>query len=206
MNTINLLIKPYSHLCNLECTYCFYKRVRDIYRQKKPRMSIETAEIMLKKVLAQGRKHNSFCWQGGEPTLLGIDFYRKIIDLQNRFAMPHQSIENSIQTNGILLNQEWADFLRKNNFLVGLSLDGTESIHDKYRKFPGGKGTFKTVFQKTDLLKKNNVSFNILTLLTDANIHCPGNLYSFFKKNAFSHLQFIPCMEKNSSTLVSIII
>jgi uncharacterized protein len=200
MSGINLLIKPSSYLCNLECTYCFYRKTKDIYDHERPLMSVETAAAMIQKALSLGRVHNSFCWQGGEPTLSGLDFYREIVNIQKESAMPHQSVENSFQTNGVLINQDWADFFRENNFLVGLSLDGPEGIHNKYRRFPDGRGSYNNVIQKAALLEKNKVAFNILTLLTDANIHGPGRLYSFFRQNGFDHLQFIPCIEKNPNT------
>ena len=130
---MNLLVKPASYLCNLDCSYCFYKRTEALYPGSRPMMTKATAETMIQKALALGHPNNSFCWQGGEPTLMGLDFFRKVIDLQQRLAADGQSVETSIQTNGLLIDDDWAGFLADNNILVGLSLDGPPDIHDRHR-------------------------------------------------------------------------
>lgn len=192
--SLYLLLKPSSHLCNLSCDYCFYKRVSDVYPVGKM-MTIETAEAIVRKTLEMGGRHNSFTWQGGEPTLMGLDFYKEVCRLQDRYRSPGQVVENSLQTNGVLIDDEWADFLKQRNFLVGLSLDGPREIHDHYRKSNNGEGTYSRVMKTANLLRERNVPFNILVLLTDLNVGKPDEIYRFLLDNDFTHLQFIPCLE-----------
>jgi uncharacterized protein len=196
---MNLLIKPSSYHCNIDCTYCFYKRVKSVYPEGKAMMSLETAEEMIEKTLSLGNLSNSFCWQGGEPTLLGLDFYREVVAIQSRHLRTGQQVENSLQTNGILLDEAWCAFLRENRFLVGVSLDGPEEIHDHYRRSSSGRGTFHRVMESIDRMRKHSVDFNILTLLTDVNIRKPEELYRFYRENDFNYLQFIPCIEYDDS-------
>lgn len=192
----NFLFKPSSHLCNIDCTYCFYKRVKDMYPAGR-KMSVQTAQAVMDQILSQGPGRYSFCWQGGEPTLLGLDFFRTVLVYQKKISAPGQFIENSIQTNGLVLNDDWASFLSRNRILVGLSLDGPREIHDQFRIKNSGGGTFDQVMDKAVLLSKHGADFNILTLLTRANIHQPETLYAFYKKHGFKHLQFVPCTDKD---------
>ena len=163
-------------------------------------MNSVSAERIMRRALAAGFARNSFIWQGGEPTLLGVDFFRKIIEVQERFARPGQVVENFLQTNGLLLDEPWCRFLGEKNFLVGLSLDGPREIHDRYRCRPDGQGTYDAILEKIALLRRHEVAFNILSLLTEANIHNPEKVYSFFRRQGFSFLQFIPCFEKDLET------
>ncbi len=197
--SISLLIKPSSHLCNLNCAYCFYKRVSDVY-PKRDVMTKDTLEALIKKTLSLNARLNSFTWQGGEPMLMGIDFYREATRLQDKYRRPGQVVENSLQTNGVLIDEGWADFLKRRNFLVGLSLDGPKEIHDHYRKDPKGGGTFQRVIGAARLLEEKKVPFNILVLLTDKNVGDPEGLYRFFRGEKFTHLQFIPCLEYDPKT------
>jgi uncharacterized protein len=200
MDNITLLIKPSSHRCNIECTYCFYRRVKALYPDGHSFMTIETAEMLIRKALRLGCRECQFCWQGGEPTLMGIDFFREIVRLQKKHGLSGQVIGNSIQTNGILIDDNWAQFLAENSFLVGLSLDGPEDVHDRYRRTPAGKGTFNKVMNAARTLRQHGAAFNILTLLTDRNVKQAERLYGFFRREGFSHLQFVPCMERNPAT------
>jgi len=200
MRNVSLLIKPVSYQCNIDCAHCFYKRVEDVYPGQKPRMSPDTASALIRKTLQLGCEQNTFCWQGGEPTLMGLDFFKEVIRLQGRFGVSGQVIGNSLQTNGILLDEEWADFLAENKFLVGLSLEGPAEFHDRYRKLASGKGSFESVMRAVELLRGRGVEFNILTLLTDANVSQPERIYRFLRDNGFSHLQFVPCFEKDPDT------
>ncbi len=197
-SVLSFLIKPASYICNLDCRYCFYKRVESMYCNDTPFMQIATAEVFIQKALSLGARLNSFCWQGGEPTLLGVDFYKQVVDIQRQHRLEGQIIENSIQTNGIRITEQWCRFLKENDFLVGISLDGPAEIHDRYRKFQGGLGSFDRVMKSIRLMKKHGVTFNILTLLTDANIKRPEFLYRFFRENRFNFLQFINCFEHDS--------
>ena len=200
MQGLNFLVKPASHLCNLACDYCFYKRVAQVYPEGNRIMSKDVAHTFVRQALSLGATHNSFCWQGGEPTLCGLDFFKHVASLQRQYLQPGQAVENSIQTNGRLLDRDWALFLRRNRFLVGLSLDGPVEIHDRYRKTGDNRGTFHRVMAATDLLREEGVDFNILALLTDANIHQPEILYTFFREKGFRHLQFIPCLDTDLAT------
>lgn len=158
-------------------------------------MSSEVLRTLIMSAVNTGARYISFCWQGGEPTLAGIDFFKEIVALQNRLRKNYQTIENSIQTNGILLNDEWCQFLSRNNFLVGISLDGPREIHDAYRRNYAGNGSFDKVMQVIALMNEFSVQYNILTLVTDANVECAQELYAFFRQNNFAYLQFIPCFE-----------
>lgn len=191
--TISLLLKPGSYRCNMDCAYCFYKRVRSMYPGDDLAMDANTAEVITRKTLGLGCRYNYFCWQGGEPTLLGKVFFAAVVDYQSRYAKAGQVVGNSIQTNGTLIDEPWADFLADNGFFIGLSLDGPPEIHDRYRK-GCGTGSFKVVMRAARLLASRNVQFNVLSLLTDANISQPQALYRFYRSLGLNHLQFIPCI------------
>ena len=198
LQSISLLLKPASSLCNLSCAYCFYRRVRDIYPSIPTKMSRSVAQRVIRKTLSTDAPHNSFCWQGGEPLLMGLDFFRDVVAFQKKYARPGQVIENSLQTNGLLLDDQWCEFLRQENFLVGISLDGPAEIHDFYRKDNEQKGTFTEVMRSIGLMKKHDVQFNILCLLTDRNVKSPLELYNFFRSHDFRFIQFINCFENDS--------
>jgi len=198
--SISLLLKPASGLCNLSCAYCFYRRVQDLYPGMTTIMSRPTAENVIRKTLSADAPLNSFCWQGGEPLLMGLDFFRGVVAFQKKYVHPGQVVENSMQTNGLLLDDPWCAFLRKENFLIGISLDGPAPIHDFYRKDHAQNGTFTDVMRGIGLLKKHDVPFNILCLLTDRNITSPVELYHFFRSHDFKFLQFINCFEKDDTS------
>lgn len=198
--SISLLIKPTSSLCNLSCAYCFYRRVKELYPAMPAKMSRAVAKTLIRKTLSADAPLNSFCWQGGEPLLMGLDFFRDIVAMQKKYVRPGQIIENSLQTNGLLLDDEWCEFLRQENFLVGISLDGPAEIHDFYRKDHAQKGTFAEVMRSIGLMKKHDVQFNILCLLTDRNVKSPLELYNFFRLHDFKFLQFINCFEHDDTS------
>ncbi|MHA1380403.1 MAG: anaerobic sulfatase maturase [Candidatus Helarchaeota archaeon] len=196
MPEFQLLIKPTSYECNLNCTYCFYKRVELVYPAVEcPRMSVEVAENIIQKYLNERLNNSIFCWQGGEPTLMGLDFYRTVIELQKRYGKGGQSVSNILQTNGILLNEEWASFLHDYKFFVGLSLDGPQKIHDRFRITKNGSGTWNKVMNSAEILREFNVEFNILCVISKANVNNANELYKFFRENEFDYLQFIPALE-----------
>lgn len=190
-----LLIKPTSYDCNLDCDYCFYKRINEIYSEKRPRMSDEVLESMVKKYLEYRYNESVFCWQGGEPTLMGLDFYKKVIRVQQKYGKGGQKVGNILQTNGILLDEDWAAFLKKYNFFVGLSLDGPKSVHNKYRKFANNAPTWSKVMNAVEILKTYNIEFNVLCVISQANVNHVGELYNFFKEQELKYLQFIPALE-----------
>jgi uncharacterized protein len=193
---ISVLIKSASSKCNLNCEYCFY---HDVANNRTVAdfgfMSLETIEVIIKKVLRFASGYATFAFQGGEPTLCGLDFFRSVVELQNKHNVNNVSINNGLQTNGIVIDSEWAEFLHDNNFLVGLSLDGPRDIHDRYRVGAKGKGTYKRVMQTAALFNGHKVAYNILFTVTDLTTAHPDELYEFFKTNNFNFLQFMPCID-----------
>jgi uncharacterized protein len=163
-------------------------------------MNDQVLEKMISDYLALQFNNSSFAWQGGEPTIMGIDFFQRAIKLQQKHQQNGQHISNALQTNATLLNEKWCRFLSENNFLVGISIDGPKKYHDHYRLDKAGKGTFDRVMQAIKLCKEHNVEFNILTLLNDQNVNAPGELFDFFISNNIKYLQFVPCVEKDPAT------
>jgi uncharacterized protein len=140
-----------------------------------------------------------FGWQGGEPTLSGINFFERVVLLQQKYGEKGQVVGNALQTNGVLINGEWAQFLHNYKFLVGLSLDGPKSVHDRYRKSVGGKSVWKKVMRAADLFKRFQVEFNILSVVSRANVNRVKEVYDFYVKNDFKYVQFIPALETNEN-------
>ena len=200
MRPFTLLIKPTGPDCNINCEYCFYSGKVEIFGKEKHRMSDLVAETMVRDYLALGFPENSIAWQGGEPTLMGVDFYRRLMEWEKKYVQPRSRVSNALQTNGILLDEEWCTFLHDNDWLVGISLDGPKRLHDFYRKDFSGKGTFDRVMRGIENCKKYNVEFNILTLLNAKNVVEPDTLFDFFMENGFKYLQFIQCVERDEVT------
>lgn len=200
MTNLSFLMKPASHACNLACPYCFYHRVNQVYPQKMPAMTPNTAETLFRKAFESGAQHFTFTWQGGEPTLMGLDFFRRIVELQQKWLGPGQTVENSLQTNGVLFGEDWARFLKESGFLVGVSLDGDQAIHDHYRYNHAGKGSFSQVMTAIDTMNRIGTQYNILTLVTDANVAEAERIYHFFRRHEFAFWQFIPCYELERKT------
>ena len=200
MQPFSLLIKPTGPDCNIACKYCFYSGKTCVFGDMKHRMSLEVAEKMVGDMLSQDFGVSSFAWQGGEPTLMGLDFYRQIVDIQQKLGKPNQAVSNALQTNGIALNDEWCEFLTEYNWLVGISLDGPRKFHDHYRLDKAGNGTFDKVMAAIKTCKKHKVQFNILVLLNDKNVTAPDELFDFFVENGIRFLQFVPCVETNPET------
>jgi uncharacterized protein len=191
----DVLIKPAGPDCNLACSYCFYLEKGAMFRESNVhRMSDDVLETLIRQVMGTAGEQVSFGWQGGEPTLMGVDFFQKVVDLQMRYGRG-QSVGNGLQTNGILIDQTWADFLSHYQFLVGLSLDGPEHIHDHYRRTRGGRGTWQTVLDAGKRLMDAGVATNALAVVNDYSSRFPEEIYEFHKSNGFSHMQFIPCVE-----------
>lgn len=200
----SLLIKPAGPDCNLGCNYCFYLPKSRLYpSDKKHRMNDNVLQELLGQSLEQCEQRITFSWQGGEPSLMGLDFYEKVISLQKRYGLG-KAVSNVFQTNGILLNANWAKLFKQYNFLVGLSLDGPRHIHDHYRRFPGGKGSWEKVVQTANLLVQQGVAVNVLTCLTDYSVQYPEEIYSFHKDLGLIFMQFIPVIEKEEKTGVNI--
>ena len=196
MPPLSLLIKPASSLCNLRCNYCFYNSLSSKRKiQCYGVMKEEVLEELIKRVLKEGSGHCSFAFQGGEPTLAGLDFFEKVVKFQKKYNYKNLKIYNSLQTNGILINEEWADFFKRNNFLVGLSLDGPKDVHDLNRKDYKSFPTFNKVERTSKLLKKYGVDFNILCVVTSSTSKKIDKIYKYFKEQDFRFIQFINCLD-----------
>ncbi len=197
----SVLVKPVSADCNLSCTYCFYLSKAELYPEVRVhRMSDEVLRELVAQVVGVSPGRVSFCWQGGEPTLAGLDFYRRVVEYQELFRAPGQVVENCLQTNGVLIDEEWARFLSRYGFLVGVSLDGPREFHDYYRRDRSGRGSYDRVMRGIGWLRKFGVEFNILVLLNDRNVKYPRKLYRFLVGQGFRYLQFIPCVERDPET------
>ena len=196
MPPLSLLIKPASSLCNLRCKYCFYHSIAAIRETESYGfMSSDTLEIIVKKTLEFSDDFCTIVFQGGEPTLAGLDFFKRVIELQIKYNTKKIKINNSIQTNGMTVDHEWAKFLSQNNFLVGISLDGPKEIHDVNRYDTFGKGSYGKVMNTITLFDKYKVNYNILCVVSSYTARHINKVYTFYKKNNFRFLQFIPCVE-----------
>lgn len=195
----NVTLKPRGAICNLDCQYCYYLNKEALYPGSSFRMSDETLEIFTRQYIeAQKVPEVTFSWQGGEPTLMGLDFYRKAVAYQKKYRRPGMQVNNTFQTNGTLLDQDWCLFFQDNNFLVGLSLDGPKSLHDAYRINKGGDPTFEGVMAGLALLKKHAIDFNILTTVHNLNASYPLQVYRFLRDEVQAQfLQFIPIVDRN---------
>jgi uncharacterized protein len=195
---IHILAKPSGATCNLACSYCFFLDKELLYPNSKFRMSEETLEAYIKQLIETHRSSEvTVAWQGGEPTLMGVDFYRKAIQYQEKYRRPGMTFENTMQTNGTLLNNEWCQFFKENNFLIGLSLDGPRHLHDAYRVDKGGAPTFDKVMRGLRLLQKHGVEYNILTTVNRNNADHPLEVYRFLRDEVgTSWIQFIPVIER----------
>lgn len=192
----SVLIKPTGADCNLDCTYCFYLQKAALYPDTKThRMSEAVLEALVRQVMQAGEAAISFGWQGGEPTMMGLDFFRKAVSLQKQYGRSGQSVGNGLQTNGILIDDEWCDFLREYNFLVGLSLDGPQHIHDKYRFTVGGRPSWQKVYETVKRMLGRGVAVNSLVVVNDYSAQYPEEIYEFLKEAGFEFMQFIPCVE-----------
>jgi len=193
----SLLIKPASALCNLNCEYCFYlDRELDPYKEiTQKRMSHDTLRRMVESYLFYSYPQSAFAFQGGEPTLAGLEFFEKLVAYQKKFGRNGQAVSNALQTNAILLDDAWCRFLRHYNWLVGVSIDGDEEMHDRYRLNRGGEGTWRRVMQSIERMKKHGVEFNVLCVLSQANVDRPKEIYKFFRSLGIDYLQFIPLVE-----------
>lgn len=192
------MVKPIGSTCNLDCTYCYYLSKEKLLDQHPGRrISDELLESFISQYIdGQDGDEVVFSWQGGEPTLLGIDFFRKVVELEKKYKKPNQRIENDLQTNGTLITEDWCKFLHLNNFLVGLSIDGPKELHNAYRVTKGGEPTFDKVFAAAKMLKKHGVKFNTLTVVNRLNAKRPLDVYRFLRREIGStYIQFIPCVE-----------
>ncbi len=198
---IHVLSKPSGATCNLDCAYCFFLEKERLYPNSRFRMSDESLEAYIRQLIESHRTPEvTVAWQGGEPTLMGVDFYRRAIAFQEKYRQPGMTFENTMQTNGTLLNDEWGEFFKENNFLIGLSIDGPRWMHDAYRVDKGGAGTFDKVMRGLRLLQKHGVEYNILTTVNRINGDHPLEVYHFLRDEVgTTWLQFIPVVERINS-------
>ncbi|HWR40756.1 MAG TPA: anaerobic sulfatase maturase [Patescibacteria group bacterium] len=196
------MAKPTGADCNLNCAYCFFLKKDKLYPGSTFRMSDEVHDAYIRQLFsAHAGSRVIVAWQGGEPTLMGLGFFKRSVEFQRSVAISGTIIENTFQTNGILLDDEWCRFFYDNNFLVGLSLDGPRELHDIYRKDKGGSGTFERVMKAVRLLQKHRVEFNILCTVNAKNADYPLKVYRFFRDEAkTSYLQFIPIVERDNES------
>jgi serine-type anaerobic sulfatase-maturating enzyme len=192
----SLLVKPAGADCNLGCTYCFYLRKRALYPDSSvPRMKEEVLESLIRGYMATEQPVYSFGWQGGEPTLMGVDFFRSVTRLQSQYGRPGSKVANGLQTNATLIDDELARHLAEHRFLVGVSIDGPADAHDTYRTKRGGAGTHTQVMEGVNRLRSHGVDVNALVLVNQANVHRAQEVYEFLKSQKLYYHQYIPCVE-----------
>jgi uncharacterized protein len=192
----SLLVKPASADCNLTCDYCFYLEKAGLYPgTTRHRMSVEVLERMIRRFFAIQQPSYGFGWQGGEPTLMGREFFEHVTTLQERHAPRGATVSNGVQTNAVLIDDAFARHLARYNFLLGVSLDGPAELHDAYRTYRSGRGSHADVLRGIDTLRRHGVEFNILTLVSRANVSEPQRVYRYLRELGVDYLQFIPCVE-----------
>jgi len=198
MKPFHIMAKPYGPICNLDCTYCYYLEKEKLYASsgREFRMRDDVLEKYVSQYIhTYPLETVQFAWQGGEPTLLGIPFFERVVTFQKKHAHD-KKIENALQTNGTLLDDQWGEFLARNRFLIGLSIDGPEELHDAYRVDKGGQPTFVRVMRGLDILKKYGIEFNTLTVINRKNSYRAQEVYRFLKHIGSKYLQFIPVVEQ----------
>ncbi|MCT4686040.1 anaerobic sulfatase maturase [Vallitalea sp.] len=197
MPPLTTLIKPASGNCNLRCKYCFYYDVMNSREVKNYGiMTEETLEQLVKKAFEFAEGQVTFAFQGGEPTMASLDFFKKLIIFEKKYNTNNIKVNNALQTNGIVIDEEWATFFHDNNFLIGISMDGYKDIHNYYRIYPNGEGTFNRILKTTKLFDKYDVMYNILCVVNKHIAKHGRKVYNFYKKQGFKYLQFIPCLDE----------
>ncbi len=202
----HLLAKPSGSTCNIDCTYCFFLSKEALYPNEKSRMSAATLEAYIRQLLESHRVPQvTVAWQGGEPTLMKLEFFRHAVELVEKYRRPDQQVQHTFQTNGLLLDDDWCAFFKQHGFLVGLSVDGPQALHDTYRVDRRGKGTFHLVMRGLDYLKKHGVDFNILCTVNAANQHHGRDVYRYFRDElGATWVQFIPIVERATAETIDI--
>lgn len=199
----HVLAKPTGARCNCACDYCYFLKKERLYPASDFRMSDEVMESYVRQMIEAngGLAEVEIAWQGGEPTLMGVDFFRRAVEAGKKYARPGQRISNSFQTNGILIDAEWCRFLREDDFLVGLSLDGPRELHDAYRRDKAGRSVFDRAVRAARLMKEHGVEFNILCTVNAANSRRPLDVYRFFRDELGArYVQLIPIVERENET------
>lgn len=197
----SILIKPAGPDCNMACSYCFYLEKEKLFTHSKiHRMSEDVLEEMIRQLMSQSGPQVSFGWQGGEPTLMRLPFFRKAVELQQKYGH-NKEVGNALQTNGLLIDKHWVRFLKEFNFLVGLSMDGPEHIHDHYRLLGNGSGSWSKVLDRGKLMLDAGVAANAITVVSDYSVQFPEEIYTFHKETGFNYMQFVPCVETDPENL-----
>jgi uncharacterized protein len=200
----HILAKPTGAICNLDCKYCFFLSKEMLYPNSRFRMADELLAIYIKQLLESHQTPEvAVAWQGGEPTLMGLDFFKRSVAYAEKFKRPGQQVAYTIQTNGTTLDDDWCAFFKEHNVLVGISVDGPRALHDAYRVNKGGSGTFDQVMRGLDFLKKHSVDFNILCTIHAANQDYPLEVYRFFRDGLDAEfMQFIPIVERATAEML----
>ena len=201
----HLLAKPAGAACNLGCQYCFFLSKENLYQGDSYLMNDELLEIYIKQLLESSPGPQvDIAWQGGEPMLRGLNFYKRSVELANQYRKPHQQILHTIQTNGTLINDEWAVFFKQNNYLVGLSIDGPRAMHDVYRVSKKGEGSFDDVIRGWNCLRQHHVDVNILCTINASNADHPLEVYRFFRGELQAeYIQLIPIVERATADTIT---
>lgn len=198
----SLLVKPAGADCNLACAYCFYLKKAALYPETRAhQMSDHVLEALVRTYLATEQPVYSFGWQGGEPTMMGRAFFERVTELQQRYGRPGSQVGNGLQTNATLIDDAFAEHLAAYRFLVGVSLDGPAELHDRYRRYPGGGGTYADVLTGLDRLRGHGVEVNVLVLVSKANVNHATEVYRYLTNLGIRYLQFIPCVELDHNGL-----
>jgi len=198
-----IMAKPRGPVCNHDCDYCYYLSKEHLYPGSAFRMDEDLLESYTRQYLTSqaGFPEVTFAWQGGEPLLMGLDFFRRAVELQQQYAPEGQRVVNALQTNGTLLDEEWARFLAEHDFLVGISIDGPGELHDAYRRDRAGEGTFERVMAGLELFQEYGVEHNALTCVHAANAGHPLDVYDFLRDEAeIEFIQFIPIVERENDS------
>ena len=200
MQPFTLLIKPSGSDCNIDCAYCFYKGRDPVVGTGRQRMGGQVLERLVSDYMQLGFPVAGLAWQGGEPTLMGVDFFRRAVELQKRYGEAGQQLSNTMQTNAVLLDDRWCSFLHENKFLLGISIDGPEEFQNQYRLDMAGKGTYGRVMRGIQCCQEHDVQFSTLVLLNNKNVEHADVLIEFLLEHDMTYVQFIPCIEIDPAT------
>ena len=197
-----IFVKPAGPLCNLNCSYCYYIEKQHLYPKTEPfRMSVDLLELYISRHIDACREEViRFSWHGGEPTILGLDYFRRIVELQKKYKPSNRQIINGIQTNGTVLDEQWCQFFAAENFSVGLSLDGPQEMHDRYRLTKDGKSTYEKTMRGYELLKQHEVYYDILCVVNSYSVKHPTEIYRFFKSIGAPYVSFLPMVERQADS------
>lgn len=204
-----VMVKPIGAQCNLRCDYCFYLEKKQLYPDTRGghyRMRDDTLERFVRTLIESrlpGQQEVLFAWQGGEPTLMGLPFFTRVVALQRRYAPRGVAVRNAFQTNGVLVDDDFARFFHDHQFLVGVSVDGPQAVHDRFRRDRAGRGSFTAVMAGIERLNRHRVDYNLLTVVNSDNSRCPEEVYLFLRGLGTPHLQFIPLVEAAADGAVS---